>query len=244
MKHLTLLLIGLYSLCTSAQPTDNQPTETNPKALPRFFVGVAFGASFALGDFGDTDVNNADAGYAQNGNRYDLYGGYLLNKRVTLTAGLRYQTFETDVSDVVDLFNTLNPNTTFEGENGNWESFYLLVGAAYKLPLTKRFALYPRLGVGPFWIASPDLEVQATDGMSQNNFSRSSETGLGLGYEIGVGLRTDLGKRLALLPTFTFSGGSARIAEVETQLNSLSSTRDFTASLLSFNLGLSLAFRL
>lgn len=236
MKHLILCLLACYCLQVSGQ--------SESEKIPEYFLGLAYGASIALGDFGDTDVSNADAGFARNGNRYDLYGGFLLNKYVTLTAGFRFQTFNTDLSEVVNLFTDLNPGTTFSGESGDWRTYYFLLGAAYKLPISKRLVLYPRLGVGPLWAQSPGLEVQATGGVSQNNFSRSSETGFGLGYEIGVGFRTDLGKRFALLPTFTFSGGSVSIAEVETRLNNVTSTRDFTGRIQSFNLGLSLAVRL
>lgn len=239
MKDLLLLLLALC--CFS-----NVSAQSEPEIFPRYFIGVAYGASAALGDFGDTEVNNADAGYAQNGNRYDLFGGYLLNERVTLTGGFRYQTFATDVTDVVDFFSDLNPGTEFMGEHGDWQTYYLLVGAAYKVPIgtKQKIALYPRVGLGPLWTQSPGLDVNAANGASQNNFTRSSETGIGLGYEVGIGLRRDLGKRFALLPTFTISGGSAKIADVETRLNSVTTTRDFSANILSFNLGLSLAFRL
>lgn len=68
------------------------------------------------------------------------------------------------------------------------------------------------------------------------------------GRYVGVLIASDnpqakIGK-LLLLPTFTISGGSATIADVETRLNSVTATRDFSANILSFNLGLSLAFRL
>lgn len=238
-KYLIFLWIACCSLHARAQ-SDEAPAKTPP----RYFIGVAVGASFALGDFGDTEVDNPDAGFAQNGRRYDLYGGYLLNERVTLTAGLRLQRFATDLSEVVSFFDEINPGIQFRGENNPWQTYYLLVGAAYKLPIGKKYALYPRFGIGPLWVESPGLEVQASNGVSQNDFARSSETGLGLGYEIGIGLRTDLGKRFALLPTFTFSGGRTRLDEVQTRLNSVSSSRDLEARIQSFNLGLSLAIRL
>jgi hypothetical protein len=235
----TCLLFILYCVQATAQSDSTEITE--PK---KYFIGIAFGVSIAVGNFGDTDVNNADAGFAQGGRRYDLYGGFLLSDRVTLTAGVRYQNFATEVSDVVSFFNDINSGITFSGENGDWQTYYLLAGAAYKVPIGKKFALYPRFSLGPLWVESPGLDVQATEGVSQNNFSRSSETGFGLGYDLGVGLRTDLGNRLSLLPTFTFSGGSVDIEEVETRFNNVTSTRTFEARIQSFNLGLSLALRL
>lgn len=221
---------------------DAQSNDPEAATSRRFFVGLAYGISFAIGDFGNTDVTNAEAGYAQNGRRYDLYSGYSLNDRLTLTAGLRYQRFQTDVGDVVRFFDDLNPGISFGGENGDWQTYYLLFGAAYSVPIVKRFEIYPRFAVGPLWTVSPGFDVQATTGFSQNEFTRSSETGLGLGYDLGVGLRTNLGNRLALLPTFTFSGGRVNLSDVKTSLNTVTLTRDFTSRIQSFNLGLSLAY--
>ncbi len=238
-----LLALGDFSLIAQSDSTQRKD-QPKLRDARKFYLGIAFGTSYALGNFGDTDINNADAGYAQNGNRYDLYGGYFFNDRVTLTAGLRYQRFGTDLSDVVDFFQAREPGVEFDGASGDWQTYYLLLGAAYRVPLGKRLTLYPRVAVGPLWTTSPGLEVQATNGGSGSNFFRSSETGFGVGYEVGVGLRTDLGKRFSLLPTFTFSGGWANIKDVENRLDDLAFTRDFEVGILSFNLGLSLAVRL
>ncbi|MEM7656882.1 MAG: hypothetical protein AAF399_12190 [Bacteroidota bacterium] len=161
------------------------------------------------------------------GGDWTFMGKYFLNEWVTLTAGLRCQQFATDVSEVVSLFEERNPGVVaFRGEHGDWQTYYLLLGAAYRIPIVKRFALYPRFGLGSLWTVSPGLEVQATNGASQNQFSRSSETGVGVGYELGVGLRTNLGKRFALLPIFTVNGGWVNLMAVETSFNSLTAARD------------------
>ncbi|MEL6733838.1 MAG: outer membrane beta-barrel protein [Bacteroidota bacterium] len=234
MKLLTFFLLVLSCMQVEAQSDTTK----------RYFMGIAVGTSVALGDFQDTSLDNPDAGFAQNGNRYDIYGGYMLSKHVTLTTGVRYQTFETDVQDVVALFNNLRPGITFNGENGDWRSYYVLVGMAYRIPIVRRFQIYPRFALGPLWVRSPGLEVNTDNGVLINNFSRSSETGLGLGYDIGLGLRTNIGKYFALLPTFTFSGGRIRVPNIATNLNNVTTIRDFDTMIQSFNLGLSLAFRL
>ncbi|MEM7656881.1 MAG: hypothetical protein AAF399_12185 [Bacteroidota bacterium] len=55
------LLISVGSSQVSAQ------IASQSEDARKGFVGLAVGASYALGNFGDGDVNNADAGYAQNG---------------------------------------------------------------------------------------------------------------------------------------------------------------------------------
>lgn len=114
---LPLLLIPLCSFQLAAQVDTTQQPEAK-----KYFVGVAIGTCYPVGNFGATDVGNADAGYAQNGNRYDLYVGYFLNEHITLTAGLRYQRFGTDLSDVEDSFSSINPGVAFRGENGDWQT--------------------------------------------------------------------------------------------------------------------------
>jgi hypothetical protein len=192
MKHIKLLCLILLSFKTYSQTNSSE----------KYYVGVSFGTSFALGDFKDTDINNQDAGFSKDGKKYDIYGGYFLNDRITLAAGIRIQNFETEISDVINSFNELNPGLSFSGQSGDWKTYYLLVGASYKIPIVNKFAIYPRIGLGPLIVQSPTLIAEASNLGSSSNFSRSSGNGLGLGYELGIGLKTNLGKRFALISTF------------------------------------------
>jgi len=90
---------------------------------------------------------------------------------------------------------------------------------------------------------NPGMTVSQPGGGITTNFMRSSETGIGLGYEAGIGLQTDLGRHFTLMPTFTFSGGLVTIPDVVTTTESSSVTSDFQPQIQSFNLGLSLAYR-
>ena len=103
--------------------------------------------------------------------------------------------------------------------------------------------LYPRFGLGPLVANNPGITVNTPNGTITNNFSRSSETGFGLGYEIGIGLRSDLGRHFSLMPTFTFSGGLVTIPDVITTTDNIAVTTDYQPQIQSFNLGLSLAYR-
>lgn len=210
---------------------------------PRFYLGASYGTSYSIGDFRDTDINNPDAGFAKNGYKIDIFGGAPLSERVILTAGFRYQNFETEINDPIDTYNAENPGANFTGSTEDWQTYYLLVGLAHRVNLGKKFAFFPRFGLGPLFVSNPGINISSPNGAITQNFIRSSETGIGLGGEIGVGLQTNLGKRFTLLPTFTFSGGIVTIPDVATTTDNVIIISDYRPRIRSFNLGLSLGYQ-
>jgi opacity protein-like surface antigen len=207
------------------------------------FVGVSYGRAFSMGDFGDTDINNPDAGFAQDGAKLDLYGGYNLTDKTILTATFRYQNFETDIDNLANQVREQNEGINFTASTEDWKVYSLLVGVAYKIPLFKKFSVYPRAAIGPMLVTNPGITITSPDVAITQNFTRSSETGFGLGFEAGIGFKTNLHKRFALMPTFTIAGGWATINDVVNTTDNASVNTDYQANVLSFNLGLSLAYR-
>lgn len=237
MKQFMLIFLVLTGACQALFAQEGESS--------KFYLGASFGTSFSLGNFRDTDISNPDAGFAKNGQRFDIYAGFFLdkNEKVTLATTFRYQRFETEIEDLINEFTAQNPGVNFSGSIGDWQVYYLLVGIAYKVKVTKKFAFYPRFGLGPMVINNPGINVNSPDVSITQNLSRSSETGFGLGYELGIGLRTDLGKHFSLMPTFTFSGGFTNISDVVTSTDNVSVISDYQPTVLSFNIGLSLAYR-
>ncbi len=208
------------------------------------FIGLSFGASFSVGDFGSTDINNINAGFASNGQKLDLYAGKYIKEKVALLGSFRYQQYQTEIDEVTDALRDENPGLEIEGNSGRWRVYGLLFGVAYKLSLGKRFAIYPRFGLGPIAATSPDLEVSATGGSINTLFARTTKTGAGLGYEVGIGFQTNLGKRLVLMPAVTYGGGWFTIHNITNTINDADLERDFQSRIQSINIGLSLAVRL
>ncbi len=211
--------------------------------IPKFYLGLSYGTSYSIGDFADTDINNPDAGFANSGRKIDVFGGFFLNNRTTLTGVFRYQSFETEIEEIIEMFNAENPGAEFSGSTEDWQTYCFLVGLAYRVNIGKRLNFFPRVGVGPLFASNPGITVNAPNAAISNNFERSSETGAGLGYEVGIGFQTNFGKRFALLPTFTFSGGLVTISDVTTITDNVIVTRDYQALIQSFNLGISLGYR-
>ena len=213
-------------------------------AQNKFYLGLSYGRSFPVGDFSDDNLENEDAGFAESGNKFDLYGGYFLDDKWTVTAVFRYQNFQTDLSNLVQQVEINNPGVTYTGSSGDWETYYFLVGISYSLNIANKLKLYPRFGIGPVFAQNPGFSVEAQGNNLLGNVTRSSETGIGLGYELGLGLVRELGRHFALMPTFTFSGGIITINDVVTEFdNTTLLIADYQPNILTFNLGLSLAYR-
>lgn len=209
----------------------------------KFYLGVSYGTSFAVGNFADTDPNNPNAGFADHGRKIDFYAGYFLNKKFTLNGDFRYQFYETNIDNVVNEYNTENPGANLTAESEKWETFYFLVGLSYLQDITKKFHLYPRVALGPMLVSNPAITGVVNTGDGTYNLERSSEVALGLGFEVGVGLRTKLGRHFTLMPTYDFSGGFVSIADVESTNNNISELNDYRPKIRSINLGLSIAYK-
>ena len=94
----------------------------------KFYIGLSYGTSYSIGNFKDTDVSNPDAGFAKNGKKIDFYGGRFLNEKVTLTGTFRYQTYETEIEDLIETFNTENPGSQFYRNHRRLESLLFFGG--------------------------------------------------------------------------------------------------------------------
>lgn len=231
MKNYILLIV--FSLATTflvAQESNH-------------YFGISHGKSFPVGDFAADDLNNPNAGFAKSGNKLDLYAGSVLSKRTILTLTFRYQNFDTDIDSLIEGSQANNKYTDVTGSSGSWKTYSLLLGLEYRINVSGKFHLFPRIGLGPMLVSNPQFTITATDGNTHTTMDRSSETGLGLGYEFGIGLKRDLGKNFSLMPTFTFSGGSVTISDIDTTIDDTVTSSTQKPKILTFNLGLSLAYR-
>jgi len=206
------------------------------------YLGASYGTSLPIGDFQDHDMMNQDAGFAQRGQKIELYGGKYLFNYVSLTGTFRYQRFKLNSDDLISELNMQNPSESFSGDAGAWETYSLLIGGTYRFVVGSKLDFFPRLGVGPILVRSPEIAISSSN-FNNMNFNHSSERSLGLGYEFGIGTSTPIGKRIILLPSFTFSGGLVTIKDVETTVNGTTEKRDFMPKIHAFNLGFSIAYR-
>jgi hypothetical protein len=121
------------------------------------------------------------------------------------------------------------PGVDFTGSTEDWQTYALLAGLAYRISIGAKLNFFPRIALGSLVATNPGMTVNAPNAVITNNFERSSATGAGLGYEVGIGLQTNLGKHFTLLPTFTFSGGIVNIPDVVTTTDNVIVISDYQA---------------
>lgn len=209
----------------------------------KYYFGISHGKSFPLGDFKGDGINNSNSGFAESGKKLDLYAGSALTEKLNFTLIFRYQNFDADITAVVKELETTNEATNFVGSSGAWKIHSFLAGIEYKINMGGKLTFYPRIGLGPMLVSNPEFSITATDKNTDSGINRSSETGFGLGYELGVGLKRDLGKHFCLMPTFTYSGGIVTISDVGMTIDNVNTTSDYRPKIITFNLGLSLAYK-
>lgn len=209
----------------------------------KYYFGISYGKSFPIGDFAAGDITNSDAGFAESGSKLDVYMGSVLSERVIFTLTFRYQNFDTDIHELVKSLEATNQEIILNGNSDAWKIHSLLAGIEYKLNIGRKFSLYPRIGLGPMLVSNPEFSITDTDENTNTGVNRSSETGFGLGYEFGIGFKRDLGKSFCLMPTFTFSGGFVTISDIDTTVDNRSTTSNYQPKIITFNLGLSLAYK-
>lgn len=195
-----------------------------------------------MGNFGNSDASNPEAGYAKNGKKIELFGGFPLDDKVTIVGGLRFLSFDTDIEALIEDLEQENPGNQYTSNIDDWQILYLMVGLAYQVNLTEKISFFPRCGFGPIIVKNPRIAIDNTSGESDEIGSRKSETGLGFAYEIGFGIRKDLGKHFALMPNITFSGGFVTIKNVSSSVDNAQIAGDYKPKLFSFNAGISIAY--
>jgi len=207
-----------------------------------FYIGTSIGKSYALGDFIRNDDEILSPEFSDDGLKIDLYGGFFLNEKITLVGALRFQSFDTEVTSLLPLFEDHTTETGVTTHTEDLRFYSLLTGIAYRIPLFKNFEIIPRFAIGPMIVNIPNTQISSNDSFTQR-YSQEQSSGLGINMEFGIGLRRNLGKRFTLLPTFTLSTAYANINNVKTTIDEQTSFNDLNLNFNLFNLGLSLAYR-
>lgn len=220
----------------------------------KIFIGFSYGKSFPLGDFKSNDVKltnsyyyfNNNSGFANSGNKFDLFGGYALNNEYGVTGLIRFQTFSTDANSFANELERINPSNNYYVDSNKWMFGSVLGGMYYNYPLTKKLTLQPKGMVGLIFGTSPEINISANDSNNTRVIFVESGNSLGLGFEFGLGLKSKISDNFALMPTFDFSGGFLSFKNNKTVTNNngtySTTTRTYNPSILTFNFGLSLAY--
>jgi len=180
------LLLVLTIIMSSSVFAQEEKTEK------KGFIGVTLGAAFPTGDFADNDVNNIDAGLAENGLNITLATfGYYISDNFGL-AGSWFgggHTIETDFG------------------NGIWSYGALVVGPMYTTQVNETTFLDFKVMAGP------------TAGLFDFDSLDDVESGSGFGYDLGVSLRFNLSEKIGFMLNADYFSTNAEFDDFEQQMS-------------------------
>lgn len=241
MRKLILLVLIICSINTIfAQEKDS-----------KYFIGVSYGKSLPLGDFKDNKIDldefGNNSGFANNGNKFDIFGGYYLTKDYGITGLIRYQNFTTDANSFANELKRINPTINFAVDSKDWKFASVLAGMFYNYPITKRMSIQPKGMLGLMYGSSPEITVDATNSSNARVVNVESGNSVGMAYEFGIGFKSTFGKHFALMPTFDLSGGILSFKNNKTIYSPIGGTvntytNTYNPSILTFNFGLAAAY--
>lgn len=189
MKRITsfILIITAISITAHAQ----SQTESFKK---NGFLGITIGPAISLGDFADDDLNNEDAGFAENGfNLTLLTFGYEFVENFGMAASWfgGGHTIETDFGD------------------GLWAYGAIVVGPMVTLELSEKADLDFKLMVGP------------TSGIFDFDSLSEQEEGSGFGFDVGTSLRVSISNKIGLILNMDYFNTKSEFDDFEQKMTAL-----------------------
>jgi hypothetical protein len=189
MRTLFVWVLLLSSLLASGQTS----YEPKPK---KGYLGVYFGPSFPVGNFGDSDFNNDESGFAVRGFQYAIMElGIKFIPNFGLAASIRGSSIPMDVQYLADQY-ALEYGGQFTVESTRWGFGGLHVGPIVTIPV-KKLEIDFRLMTGLMFAVSPELTVTQNNS-GQSDF-QSSQFGTSLALSLGMGLRYNISNRFTIM---------------------------------------------
>ncbi len=170
-------------------------TTTKPKPK-KGYLGVYFGPSFPVGNFGQSDFNNDESGFAVRGVQYAIMEmGVKFVPHFGLAASIRGSSIPMDVQYLADQY-ALEFGGQFTVESTRWGFGGLHVGPVLSFPIGKLDIDF-RLMTGLMFAISPELTItQNTTGQTEG---QNSEVGTSLALSMGMGLKYHVSERITIL---------------------------------------------
>jgi len=182
-----IFLLGLVILVSAAF------TQETRKGL----IGIAIGPSIPLGDFGDSEFNNEDAGYAKTGMHLNFNFSYKFNENLGIAALWTGNAHAIDAESMIELFWATDQSLNWELETEAWSSGSLMGGLLVSFPFNKiDFDIKGLIGFSSSTI--PNIIVNASDGFNTVEIKQNEADAMALAINLGAGFRYNVSEKMAL----------------------------------------------
>lgn len=215
------------------------------------YVSMSIGPSIPLGNFGDNNLNNSDAGFANTGSKVELNGGLNMVKSVDVAIKLFYSVNSYDFSSLTKKLSTDYPGTTWNTTGRSWEIYGVLIGVSYSHPLRDKFIGDFKFLSGFMKTSTPSMQITGSNGSSITENEKSATSFV---YSLSAGGHYPLGRLIDFVGSLEYISSTPSFENVNTissfpnksitgtTTNSITNSMKQRISLLALNFGFRVKF--
>lgn len=191
---LTTLLLA--QLCFSQSRENNLylvdnaiSTELDSKIL----LGIKIGPSVPIGEFGEIDINNEQAGLAKTGIQLNANIQYLLTESFYLLVEGGYSSNAVDEDELLLPYNNTFPSfVRISVTSKNWNAKTLIAAVGTRTAIDSKTYFVTKFGIGLQSMSAPSLTVNITDGSTTAAVSQSSSTSNNIHFTLGASIVAEI----------------------------------------------------
>ena len=167
--------------------------DLNTIAESKLSLGFKIGPSFALGDFGEIDINNEKAGLAKTGIQLNANLSYLITSSFYLIVDLGYSSNPLDEDELIIPFrNALPSSVSVSATSKSWNSKTLNVGVGTRTAIDAKTYFLTKFGLGLHNMAYPSTTITLSNGQVTQLINQSSSTANTLNLNLGATIMTQI----------------------------------------------------
>ncbi|MBS1597052.1 MAG: outer membrane beta-barrel protein [Bacteroidetes bacterium] len=210
MKKLLIILFIVY----------NGVTAVNAQTNSKWSVGISFGVASPIGKFGDKNIFDSTAAFANAGPAINIDANYNLNKYVAFSLLLAGQQNSVDTKGMVSQFQKAIAGAFFNVSSGDWNIGKIMGGVRLSFPLDdkQKLNVSVRVMVGVLKTSFPKItitEVYYSDSLGNIAASQFSKDKVPLDWTFawlaGAGLKYAITKRSFIQATCDYSASSPKV---------------------------------
>jgi hypothetical protein len=186
-----------------------------------FDLDISVGPAIPLGDFGEKDADNDDAGFAKTGFELAVFGNWTLQSPFGIAAGWVVDGNYPDLDAVLDEFSSIDPTLNWEAEAEAFLTNALLVGPSFSQTSGNTY-LGLTLSAGVAFVRFPELTVTASDGSGNEAEvvqERALAASLAARARAKVGFWVDSSTAITLGATYMYTNPTADDVELSLSEN-------------------------
>jgi len=199
-------------------------------------INILVGPSFPIGDFGDKNISNPNAGLAKIGGFLAVEYDHRLLKNIYFTSRLSGGINGVDFAYSTPTGSTLRMSMT------NWKNVNALVGFSYMHRIGNGFNFMARTLGGLQYTSSPEVKI-AISGAFNGNSTQESVSSTAFGILLGLGLNYNISQNLGLRLVADY-GAAKPTFDVKQSSSGISNEASSTQSISLINLGVGMSFTL